>query len=498
METNKRKKGKGRSVVGSATAVTPNAATAPTITPRAVTDPGVIDQGRVFSEAVHQTQPLASAGSREAAQAAQAVGDGTALQNGLRPETCERLVTNGKELGSLVSGANPNGKAAEVVAVSDYRDLHTGGDPNITNAPHKIADNVQDIRLSPDHASRKDLVFQFRTKDGMLITKPNGQVKTGSGQYVSRKLVQMAESPGYGKVGYVDSRYVNPDGTPRVAPDGFTDAQARSLQKAKVRLRGIKDLDSRAEKLVEDIVKHADDGLDPVARQHLQQLRDDIAMAYQPRNVATRVAGGAAAAAATAAILTLIFQVASGGEIDVAEVGKAAGKGALFGAGGAIADAGIYHGGASFGMTPEAAKAVSQNGVAVGFCLLAVGADVFSEIKSARQGDISVANAVAGSAFKSALDVLPLVLAPLGIAGVPILVGTQIGGRWVIDRVREADRKLEVAIEEDLLRVARLHMIVEKRKQEFESVVRACDETDALYEQVMSQTTRPSLRVIKS
>ncbi len=496
MGVDRRKKGKEQSVVGSAAAVTPNAATAPVITPRAVTDPSIIDEGRVFSEGIRQTRPLAVAGSREAAQAARAVGDGTALRNGLRPETCERLVTNGKELESLVSGANPNGKAAEVVAVSDYRDLHAGRDPGITNSPDKIATNVYDIRLSPDHASRKDLVFQFRTKDGMLITKPNGQVKTGSGQYISRKLVQMAESPGYGKVGYVDSRFVNPDGTPRIAPDGFSRAQARQLQKAKVRLRGIKDLDSRAEKFVENIAKYADDGLDPVVRQQLQQLRDDIAMAYQPRKVATRAVGGAAVAAATAAILALIFQAASGSEIDVAEVGKAAGKGALFGAGGAIADAGIYHGASSLGMAPEAANTVAQNGVAAGFCLLAVGADVFSEIKSARQGDISVANAVAGSASKSALDVLPLVLAPLGIAGVPILVGTQIGGRWVIDRVREADRKLEIAIEKDLLRVAHLHTIVEKRKQEFESVVRACEKTDALYEQVMSQTARPSLGII--
>lgn len=498
MGVDKRKKGKEQSVVGSAVAVTPNAATAPIITPRAVTDPSIIDEGNVFSEGVRQTRPLAAAGSREAAQAARAVGDGTALRNGLRPETCERLVTNGKELESLVSGANPNGKAAEVVAVLDYLDLHAGRDPNITNAPSKIATNVYDIRLSPDHASRKDLVLQLRTKDGMLITKPNGQVKTGSGQYISRKLVQMTESPGYGKVGYVDSRFVNPDGTPRIAPDGFSEAQACRLQKAKVLLRGIKDLDSRAEKFVENIARYVDDGLDPVARQQLRQLRDDIAMAYQSRNVATRVAGGAAMAAATTAILSLIVQAASGGDIDVAEVGKAAGKGALFGAGGAIADAGIFQVASSLGLTPEAAKAVAQNGVAAGFCLLAVGTDVFSEIKSARQGDISVANAVAGSAFKSALDVLPLVLAPLGIAGVPILIGAQIGGRWVINQVREADRKLEVVIEEDLQEVSRLHMIWDEIEHEYESVVRACDETDALYEQVMSQTAGPSLSVIKS
>ena len=495
MDADERKKNKEQSVVSPATAVTPNAATVPTITLREVKDPSVVDQGRVFAEAVRQTQPLAPEGSREAAQAAQAVGDGTALQNGLSPEKCEWLVTNGKGLGSLISGPNPKGKTAEVVTVSEVLGLHAGRDTGIVNAP-QIADNFHDIRLSPDHASKKDLLVQVKTKDGMLITKCSGQVKTGSSRYVSRALVKMAESPGYGKVGYVDSRYVNPDDTPRVALDGFTAREARRLQEAQVQLRGIKDLEAQAEQLVKNIVKYADDGLDPVARRQLQQLRDDIARAYRPRNVGTRAAGGAAMVAATAAILSLIVQVASGGEIDVAEVGKAAGKGALFGAGGAIADAGIFQVASSLGLTPEAAKALAQNGVAVGFCLIAVGTDVFSEVRSARQGDISVANAMAGSAFKSALDVLPLVLAPLGIAGVPILVGAQIGGRWGIARVREADRKLEVAIEEELQEVSRLHMILDQREREFESVVRAGDETDALYEQVMSQTAGPSLFVV--
>lgn len=483
---------------GAAVAVTPNAATAPAVSPHIVSDPQISDQGRLFSEAVRQTEPLAAAGSRDAAQAARAVRNGTAFRNGLRPETCERLVTNGKELGSLVRGAHPTGKAAEVVAVADFRDLHAGGDPGITNSPHKVATNVHDIKLSPDHASRKDLVFQFRTKDGMLITKANGQVKTGSAQYVSDKLEQMAETPGYGKVGYVDARYVNPDGTPRMAPDGFTKAQARRLQKAKVRLRGIKDLDARAEQLVENVAKYADDGLDPVARKQLRQLRDDITLAYQPNNVAVRVAGGAAVAAATAAIVTLVVQTASGEKIDVATIGEAAGQGALFGAGGALADAGIFHAATHFGMAPEAAKSLAQNGVAAGFCLIAISSDVFSEVVAVRNGDVSVANAVAGTAAKSALDVLPFVLAPLGIVGVPVLIGTQLGGRWALARVREADRKLEVAIEDDLLHVARLHMGLERITADVESAHHACDETDTLFEEVLAGQGSTSLRIVRS
>ncbi len=461
-----------------------------------VVDPGVLDQGRVFSEAVRQTEPLAAAGSREAAQAARAVGDGTALPNGLKTETCKRLVTNGKSLESLVAGAHPNGKAAEVVAVADYRDLHAGGDPGITNTPKKVAPNVHDIRLSPDHASRKDLVFQFRTKDGMLITKPNGQVKTGSGQYVSDKLVQMAETPGYGKVGYVDSRYVNPDGTPRVASDAFTEGQARRLQKAKVRLRGIRDLDSRSEQLVDNIAKHADDGLDPVARRQLQQLRDDIARAYQPKGIATRVAGGAAVAAATAAIVTLVVQAASGGEVDVATVGEAAGKGAAFGAGGALADAGIYHAATKLGMAPEAAKSLAQQGVAAGFCLLAVGADVFAEVKADRSGEVSTASAVAGSSAKAALDVLPFVLAPLGLVGVPVLIGAQLGGRWVIGKLRAADRRIELAIEEDFVTAASLHARMDNMAMVAREVENECRDTDAVFAAVMGES-RPQLHLVQ-
>lgn len=482
----------GAAVTSSGSAVTRAA-------PQAVTDSVCLDQGRVFEEAVRQTEPLTAAGSPEAAQAAKAVLDGTALRKGLRPETCERLVTDPKDLRSLISGANPSGKAAEVVVVADYRDLHTGDDPGITNSPRQVAPNVHDIRLSPDHASRKDLAFQFRTKDGMLITKPNGQVKTGSSQYVSSSLVRMAESPGYGKVGYVDSRFVNSDGTPRVAQDAFTKAQARRLMKAKVRLRGIPDLDARAERLCMDLAKHADDGLDPIARKQLLQLRDDLARAYRPKGVAIRVASGAAVAAATAAIVTLVVQAASGGEVHVATLGEAAGKGALFGVGGALADAGIYHGATSLGLAPEAASSIAQQGVAAGFCLIAIGADVVSEVRSARNGDLSATEAISGTAAKCALNLLPLVLGPLGIVGVPILIGAQLSGRWAIARARAADRMLELGIEEVLDASAQLHVEMDGIERRMEALDRQCQETDAIFADVMESPSGgiPSLQIVR-
>ena len=460
-----------------------------------ITDPGVLQQGRVFAEALRQTEPLATSGTREAAQAAAAVKDGTALPAGIRAETSARLVTEGRSLNGTVSGANPTGKAAEIVSISDYRELHAGRDPGIVNTPEHVASNVDDIRLSPHHASRKDLVFRFRTHDGMLITKFNGQVKTGSAQYISDKLVEMAETPGYGKVGYVDGRFVNPDGTPRVSADAFSQTQADRLQRAKVRLRGIPDLDARSEKLISDINKHTGDGLDPVSREQLRLLRDDIAQAYRPKGVAVRAASGAAVAAATAAIVTLVVQYASEGKVDVASVGTATGKAAAYGAGAAVVDAGIYHAATHAGMAPEAAKVLAQQSVAVGFCALANGADVFAEFKMARAGDISKASAAAGVAAKSALDVLPLVLAPLGLVGIPILVGAQIGGRWAIAKVRDAERKLGAAIEDDFLHAATLAFRLDRMDDVIANTKNECDDTDRLFADAMagSSGSRPRL-----
>lgn len=461
-----------------------------------ITDPGVLQQGRVFAEALRQTEPLATSGTREAAQAAAAVRDGTALPSGIRAETSVRLVTEGRSLNDMLSGKHPKGTAAEIVSISDYRELHAGHDPGIVNTPERVASNVVDIRLSPHHASRKDLVFLFRTHDGMLIMKFNGQVKNGASEYIVDKLVKMAETPDYGKVGYVDGRFVNPDGTPRVSAEAFSQTQADRLQRAKVRLRGIPNLEARSEKLISDINKHNGDGLDPVSREQLRLLRDDIAQAYQLKGVAVRAASGAAVAAATAAIVTLVVQYASEGKVDVASVGTAAGKAAAYGAGAAVVDAGIYHAAIHKGMAPEAAKVLAQQSVAVGFCALAIGADVFAEVKMAGAGDISKASAAAGVAAKSALDVLPLVLAPLGLFGIPILVGAQLGGRWAIAKVRDADGKLGMAIEEDFFHAATLALRLDHMDGGIAAVKVACDETDRLFADALSDSAGPRPRLV--
>lgn len=473
----------------------------PSVAARAVTDAGVLDQGRVYMEAVNQTRPIASSGA-EALRIADMAREGTARPYGLTQTAAERMATSGRSLDSFINGANPGGKAAEVVATSDYRALHAGREPGIVNPPEHVAKNVREIRLAPDASSRKDLVFAFDTKSGEVVWKYNGQVKTGGPQYVADTLVVMAKTPGYGKVGYVDARYVNADGTPRVAPDAFTQGQARRLQAAKVRLRGIPNLEKRADELMANIKAGKLDGLDPIARRELQQLRDDITAAYRARGVIGRIGGGAAIAAASAAVVSLVVQLATEGKVDAKTVGRSAGAGAVFGAGGAAADAALYQVGTKvLEMAPEAAKEFAKQGVAVGFCVLAVGTDLIAENRTARRGDVTVAGAVGGAAAKTALDLLPLVMAPLGLVGLPILVGAQIGGRWFIGKAREADRVLEQAIAADVALADSISQRMSAFTQVVEDVTADCASTDTVFNDVMGGAlpmTHPTLRLVKN
>jgi hypothetical protein len=408
------------------------------------------------------------------------------------------MVAAGRLLDSFASGPNPRGLAAEVVAASDYRALHGGADVEIVNAPGNLSRNLRDIRVCPDSSSRKDLVFAFDdTKlDGVTIWKPNGQVKTGGSQYVADTLVKMANDPGYGKVGYVDARYVNVDGTPRVAPEAFSPAQARKLQEARVRLRGFHDLEARADRLVANIKAERVDGLDPIARHELHTFRADIAAAYCARGVLVRMAGGAAASAVSAAVVSLLVQRATDGEVDARSLGKGAVIAAGLGAGGVAADAGFYHVGTrKLGLSPEVAKERVRHGVVGGFCVLAVGGDVFSEIRSARLGDVTVTGAIAGTAAKTALDLLPLLAASFGIVGAPVLLGAQTGGRVLIAKAREADAETERAITADDLLAEDLAARMSTFTAKVETTVASCTETDDIFNRVVGDMLRPSLTV---
>lgn len=429
----------------------------PSVSTRPVLDLDVLDQARLFDEAHRQSQPLVEAGSPTKSRVGWIVRNGSARRHGILTETAEGYSTSRRPPAEFLKGANPNGKAAEVVAASDYRRFHAGEDPGIVNPPKRVAPNVKDIRLSPDDYSRKDFLFGFETKSGDVVWKYNGQVKTGNPTYVANSLVEMAQKNGYGKVAYVNSRLVNPDGTPKVGPDAFTAFEARQLQEANVELRGIPDLEGRAALLNENLRAWQQDGLDPVARKQLEQLRDDISTAYQAKGIAGRLAGGAALGAASAAVVSIVVQLATDGELDAGSLGQAVGTGAAFGTGGVAADAGIYHiATKAMGMLPEAAKSLAQQGVATGFCAIAIGTDLLSEVRAAKRGELTTAEAVSGTAAKMALDLLPLVLAPLGLVGLPIVVGTQLGGRYLIAKLRQADRALCEAGAEGLALADRL------------------------------------------
>lgn len=460
----------------------------PTIVSKLVTDAAVLDRGQVFFEALRQTQPIIQPGSSNVTRIAEIVKIGTARGTGISLGVAEKYVTSPRSIDELfLSGANQIGKTAEAVVTNDYLRLHeskcTGG---MVNPPQRIAENVADIRISPDPASRKDLFFAFKTKNGNLIFKPNGQVKVGGPQYVSDSLCKMAKTPGYGKIGYVDAKYVNVDGAPKVGPGAFTEAQAERLQAAGVKLRGIQGLEQRAQALLGDLKASKVDALDPVARKQLETLRDDISQAYSARGVAGRVATGLGAGAASAAVVSLLVQLASNGEVELKTVGEAAAQGAVFGAVQATADAALYHTATQvLEMAPEAAKAFAQQGVAVGFCLVAVGTDLFTEVGFAKRGEITAESAVSGLAGKTALNLLPLVMAPLGLVGLPILVGAQIGGRWLIAKSREVDRLIKAAVEQDIALVRSLELRTIKFSELVGATHSDCDATDEVFRRAM-------------
>lgn len=273
--------------------------------------------------------------------------------------------------------------------------------------------------------------------------------------------------------------------TPRIAPEAFTKSQALKLLKAKVRLRGIRDLEARAVRLYENIIKNNMDGLNPVERRQLIQLRDDIAKAYQWKNTSYRVAGGAAVGAASAAVVSLIVQIAYNQEVDLTSICETAITGGLYGAGGTLADASVYHMATNYGIAPETAKSLAQQSVAAGFCLISTATDIISEAKLYRRGDINIESAVSGGSLKTALNLFPILLVPMGLVGIPILVMSQLGGRIGIAKIREAEQLLEKEIaceyhKSDLIieKLDWFHALYKKAKKD-------CDDTDKIYEDIM-------------
>ena len=107
----------------------------------------MLRQQRDFMEATRQTKPIAAAGTRDALTAAAAVQRDTARPTGLRFETAHDQVTRSRSLNAFTAGANPQGRLAEIIVISDLRALHHGGNPDIVNPPAHVANNVRARRL---------------------------------------------------------------------------------------------------------------------------------------------------------------------------------------------------------------------------------------------------------------------------------------------------------------------------------------------------------------
>ena len=464
-------------------AVIPGAS--PDIAPRVVSDPLVIEQGRAYHEAHRQMTPLAGAGTPEAKQASRFFERFTARPRGLSSAAAYDMVTREGDVSSLLAGANPEGKVKEIIAALELKGQTRGDAGRIVNAAKQAPGNVRDVRLSPDNACTRDLVFVVGPEDGPIFVVPGGQVKTGSGKYLADSLTKMATKANYGKTAYVDARFVNPDGSPRVAADAFTPGQAQKLRAAGVKLRGILDLDARGAALEDALRRGARDGLDPLAREQQRALRSEIARAYSAGGVASRVGTGLAMGAAMGLVMALLVQLIASGEVDPTQLCLASARAGAIGAGGVLADAGVYHLAVKAGLVPEAAKSVAANTVAIGFALVSIAFDVVSELRALRSGEISVAGAISGTLAKVALDLLPIALAPLGLLAVPIVIVAQIGGRWLLARRREGDRKLQAEIQADLDARHRLHQRLDAAREATADVLKTCAETDDLFAQVM-------------
>lgn len=416
------------------------------ITP--VTDPIVIDQQQLFLEAKTQCESLLK--GKTYLNGKNFLTKNTARTTGLTNETVTDMLNRNIKLSDLAKGANPQGKVKEVVASYEYRKMQSGDSSGIINAPKHNSPSVKGIRLSPDPSSRRDLIFEIDIGNDRLILVPGGQVKTGSAKYVADSLAEMSKKAGYGKTAIIDARFVNPDGSSRVASDAFTQAQAKKIQESGVRLRGVKDLDRRGDELLRNINRAEIDGLDPLSRKELHQLQIDIAKSYEGKAFTGRVASGAAIAFASAAILSMIVQYSTNQKIDIKPVIQSGGQAAVYGGTGVLADGVLYRIGTEMGKSVQEAKSFAQQGVTAGFCLFAVAADAVSEIYAYKNGELTLLNSVSGSAIKIAIDILPILTAPLGLLGIPICLGAQISGRWIISRIRAGEAKLKTEIQEVL------------------------------------------------
>jgi len=368
---------------------------------------------------------------------------------GLREETALFLSATEDTLRPFITGANPHGKCAELLAMCMRNNLHDPSSPWSVVNPPSIPSNYVRSWINPDPTSARDLIYEVRVSSTRHIFVPGTQVKVGDPAYIARSLLRHAQDARYGKVCNVDARLVCPDGSPRVAANAFTKGQAEALRKAGFKFVGIEFLEEDSKRV------HA--GLKGVYDQDLAAYDQDfvIRASYAPRQVAFRagIAGGMSfvltAGMSSFQQYSYYREAVRNGKIDDSsesrrEYAKQAAKTVAQHAavGGGITVAAVASEAAAFhiakGFTSETkAKTIATTAVAVGFAAV----DVVTEVIAYRNGEISATEAAICGGVKLAADAIPVVLqfvaGPVGSA-----IGTvaSVGIKWGLGYARNVLR----------------------------------------------------------
>lgn len=399
--------------------------------------------------------------AEEIARMAKAVQAGTANPRPISYETSKRYVKTTQTTETFFKGANPIGKAAEVFVVADLKDFHNGMNEKIINPPKHPAKNFVDVKVNPDPSGRQDLVFVFKNNKGRLVYRTWGQVKTGSPYYISGRLLKMAKTPGYGKVAYLDSRFVNVDGTPRVAPDGFSASQAEKIKAAKITLRGFKNLESRAKSFVENYstVKNGQRATTTIQEVEVKEkvtvsykrskskTVNPTKMAYKAKGVAWRACKGSLVGALTAGGLTAAIQCKRKGlkEVEWKEVGKSAAVGGAVSTVTVGVDAALFYGSRKIGevvgkkVAAEAAKKIANVGTAGLFGVVSSAMDIHSGYKAVEDGDKEVADVVVETTVSVLLSAAPIAVAAIATGPAMPLVAIGLMATQVVTKIGFAE-----------------------------------------------------------
>ncbi len=369
---------------------------------------------------------------------------------GLTEETALRLATTEGPISVFITGANPQGRCAELIAMSMRNSLHDPSSPWIVVNPPGAPSNYVRSWINPDPTSARDLLYEVRVSSTRHIFVPGTQVKIGDPDYIARSLLRHAHDARYGKVCDVDARLVCPDGSPRVAADAFTKGQAESLKRAGFKLVGIEHLEADAKRM------HA--GLKGAYEQELVAHERDLVIraSYAPSQVAFRagVAGGMSfiltAGVSSYQQYSHYKKAVQDGDIDdssearkeyTKQAAKTVAKQAAISGGITVAsvaaEAAAFHVANRF-TSETKAKTIATAAVAAGFAA----ADVANEVIAYRSGKISGAEAAICSGVKLAADAIPVVLQVLGgPAGSAIGSIAGAGIKWCLGYVRGEVRR---------------------------------------------------------